>query len=394
LPPPLHGLRVLDLSHALAGPYCSLLLADAGAEIFKLEPPGLGDMGRGWGPPFTGSEASFFLGLNRGKRGLAIDLKHPDGFALTRRLAARVDVLIENFRPGAMDRLGLGYESLAAENPGLVYCSISGYGQQGPSRDEAAMDLVVQASSGLLSITGTETGELTRCGYGVSDITAGMFAVIGILTALYARHQSGLGQHIDISMFDAMISAMGSNYASFLGDRQIPGPMGTRYPTVVPYGVYHTADRPIALAAGSQKLWAAFLRALELPAHPDFATNPLRIRNRDALDALLIPLFQSKPAAAWIDALRREGVPCSLVLNFDEVVSHPQSAFRRMFPTLLHPTAGPHQVPGPPVKPAADPVTPAPLLGQHTRQVLAELLALDEPTLDRLQAANVIFQPL
>ena len=390
MPPPLAGLKVLDFSHALAGPYCTLLLADSGADIFKLEPKGLGDMGRGWGPPFTGDQASYFLGLNRDKRGISINLKAPEGIALCLSLIARMDVVVENFRPGTMDRLGLGYEACRALNPRLIYCSISGYGQDGPSRDEAAMDLVVQASSGLLSITGTESGEVTRCGYGVSDITAGMFAVIGILTALHARHSHGHGQFVDISMFDGMISAMASNYASFLGDRRIPGTMGTRYPTVVPYGVYNASDRPIAIAAGSEKLWAAFRHALALPDLPEFQTNALRIQNRDALDRILNEAFARKTAAHWVALLQADGVPCSLVLNFEEVATHPQSHFRGMFPTLHHPTAGAHQVTGPPVKPSIAPRRPAPLLGQHTREVLAEILGLDPPTLDALEAKALI----
>src|SRR5690242_17224432 len=260
--PALDGVRVLDFSHALAGPYCTLLLADYGAEVYKLESRG-GDMGRGWGPPFAGGMAYFFLGLNRGKRGISIDLKHPEGLDLCLRLIDRMDVLIENFRPGSMDRLGLGYEAIRLRNPRLVYCSISGYGQNGPSRDEAAMDLVVQSSSGLLSITGTADGESVRCGYGVTDVTAGLFSVIGILLALRARETTGLGQFVDVSMLDSMISTMSSNYTTYLGSGIVPRPMGTAFPTVVPYSVFHTADRPIAIAVGSERLWAVFCRAIE-----------------------------------------------------------------------------------------------------------------------------------
>src|SRR6516162_5698334 len=230
---PLDGVRILDFSHALAGPYCTLLLADYGAEVYKLESRA-GDMGRGWGPPFAGGQASFFLGINRGKRGVSIDLKHPEGIDLCLRLLDRMDVLIENFRPGSMDRLGLGYQALAARNPRLVYCSISGYGQQGPSRDEAAMDLIVECSSGFMSITGTEYGEQVRSGYAVADINDGLFANIGILMALRAREQSGKGQYIDVSMLDGMISAMSSNYMSYLGSGKVPRPLGSGFPTVVP----------------------------------------------------------------------------------------------------------------------------------------------------------------
>jgi formyl-CoA transferase/CoA:oxalate CoA-transferase len=211
------NMAVLDFSHALAGPYCTLLLADYGASVYKLEAPGGSDMGRGWGPPFVDGQAAFFRGLNRGKRGIAIDLKNAEGVELCLRLTEKMDVLVENFRPGTMDRLGLGYEAVHARNPRLVYCSISGYGQTGPSRDEAAMDLIVQASSGLISITGTESGEQVRCGYSVADVTSGLFAVIRILMALRERDVTGEGRYIDIAMQDCMISTMVSNYMTYLG---------------------------------------------------------------------------------------------------------------------------------------------------------------------------------
>src|SRR5580700_3189941 len=261
----LQGLQVLDFSHALAGPYCTLLLADYGANVYKVESPAGGDIGRRWGPPFAGGESAYFLGQNRGKYSISIDLKRPEGVELCLQLIEQADVLIENFRPRTMDRLGLGYAAVHQRNPRLVYCSISGYGQNGPSRDEAAMDLVVQSSSGLLSITGTEQGESVRCGYGVTDVTAGMFAVIGILLALRARESTGRGQYVDVSMLDGMISTMSSNYMSYLGSGVVPQPMGTAFPTVVPYSVFHAADRSLAIAVGSEKLWGAFCRAIERP---------------------------------------------------------------------------------------------------------------------------------
>ena len=395
-PSALHGIRVLDLSHALAGPYCTLLLSDYGAEIYKLEAAGAGDMARGWGPPFAGGLASVFLGLNRGKRGISINLKHPEGLDLCLRLIDRMDVLVENFRPGAMDRLGLGYEAMHRRNPRLVYCSISGYGQNGPARDEAAMDLVVQSSSGLLSITGTKEGESVRCGYGVTDVTSGLFAVIGILLALRARESTGQGQFIDVSMLDSMISTMSSNYMSYLGSGIVPQPMGTAFPTVVPYRVFQTKDRALAIAVGSEKLWTAFCRALERPdleSHPDYASNAARIRNRDMIEGLLAGIFTERPVAEWIERLQCAGVPCSLVRNFQEVAEHPQSAVREMFPTIDHPTAGPHRVTGTPVKLSdtpGHPTSPAPLLGEHTRCALRDLLALDDSTLDDLAARRVV----
>jgi len=393
----LEGVRVLDFSHALAGPYCTLLLADYGAKVYKLEAAGHGDMGRGWGPPFAGGIASVFLGLNRGKSGVSIDLKQPEGLELCLRLIDNMDVLVENFRPGSMERLGLGYDAVHRRNPRLIYCSISGYGQKGPSRDEAAMDLVVQSSSGLLSITGTPEGESVRCGYGVTDVTAGLFAVIGILLALRARESTGRGQFVDVSMLDSMISTMTSNYMSFLGSGVVPQPMGTAFPTVVPYRVFQSSDRPLAIAVGSEKLWSAFCRALERPdleSHPDYESNAARIRNRDALESLLGGIFRQRPVAEWIARLQTAGVPCSLVRNFREVVEHPQCEVREMFPMMAHPTAGRHQVTGTPVKLSETPgrpSTPAPLLGQHTRRTLKEFFALDDSTLDDLAARRVVF---
>jgi crotonobetainyl-CoA:carnitine CoA-transferase CaiB-like acyl-CoA transferase len=395
-PRPLDGIRVLDFSHALAGPYCTLLLSDYGAEVYKLESRA-GDMGRGWGPPFSGGEAHFFLGLNRGKQGISIDLKKPEGLDLCLRLIDRMDVLVENFRPGAMDRLGLGYEAMRRRNPRLIYCSISGYGQDGPSRDEAAMDLVVQSSSGLLSITGTADGESVRCGYGVTDVTAGLFSVIGILLALRARETTGVGQFVDVSMLDSMISTMSSNYMTYLGSGEVPKPMGTAFPTVVPYRVFQTLDRAVAIAVGSEKLWTAFCRVIERPdleRHPDYASNAARIRNRDRLEPLLEEVFRARFSADWVARLQAAGIPASLVRNFQEVAEHPQSGVRSMFPKIEHPVAGRHRVTGTPVKLSGTPGSPgapAPLLGQHTLDALQQLLGLGQPELESLAERAVIY---
>jgi crotonobetainyl-CoA:carnitine CoA-transferase CaiB-like acyl-CoA transferase len=391
----LDGIRVLDFSHALAGPYCTLLLADYGADVYKLEARD-GDMGRGWGPPFAGGTSSFFLGLNRGKRGISLDLKQPEGLDLCLRLIDKMDVLVENFRPGAMDRLGLGYEAVRQRNPRLVYCSISGYGQNGPSRDEAAMDLVVQSSSGLLSVTGTPEGESVRCGYGVTDVTAGLFAMNGILLALRSRERTGCGQFVDVSMLDCIISTMTSNYMGYLGSGAIPRPMGTSFPTVVPYQVFQTKDRGLAVAVGSEKLWSAFCGAIgrpELAKHPDFETNPRRIRNREVLEPLLAAVFLENSGAEWLERLRSAGVPCSLVRNFQEVVADPQCEVRQMFPLLDHPAAGPHRVTGTPVKLSetpGKPGLPAPFLGEHSRRAMKEFFGLDDAAIDNLASRGII----
>lgn len=397
--PALEGVRVLDFSHALAGPYCTLLLSDFGATIHKLEPAHGGDMGRGWGPPFSGDQASFFLGMNRGKLGISINLKQREGIEICLKLLEKMDVLVENFRPGTMARLGLGYEDVRARNPRLVYCSISGYGQDGPSRDEAAFDLIVQSSSGLVSITGTEAGEQVRCGYSVADISAGLFAVIGILTALRAREHSGVGQHVDIAMLDSMISGMSSNYMTYLGSGVAPRPMGTGFPTVAPYRVFQAQDRGFAIAIGSERLWSALCKVIgrpELEPDPKFANNAARIANRNELENTLADTFRQRAAAEWLRELSAAGIPCSLVRTFPEVVEHPQAAHRRMFPELEHPTAGRHRVTGSPIKfsmTPGGPGQPAPLLGQHTHQVLSTLLGLDADALDRLESSGTIFGP-
>ncbi len=395
-PSALAGIRVLDFSHALAGPYCTLLLSDYGADVYKLEAPGGSDMGRSWGPPFAGEQSSYFLGLNRGKRGIAIDLKQAEGIDLCLRLLDSMDVLIENFRPGTMDRLGLGYATVAARNPRLVYCSVSGYGQQGPSRDEAAMDLIVECSSGYLSITGTEAGELVRSGYAVCDVNAGLFATIGILMALRAREQSGRGQYIDVSMLDAMISAMTPNYMYFLGSGVSPRPMGTAFQTVVPYRVFNGLDGAFSIAVGSEKLWSAFCRAIgreDLASHPDYADNPARVRNRPALEAILAEVFRQATAEEWVQRLRGAGIPCSPVRQLADVLADPQAAARGMFPKVEVPGAGVQRVTGPAVKMSATPgrvdgAAPAP--GEQTPAALTELLGLGANELADLTARGII----
>lgn len=391
----LSGLQVLDFSHALAGPYCTLLLADYGAQVYKLEPP-QGELARGWGPPFIEGEASFFLGLNRGKRGVAIDLKRREGIDLCRRLVDHMDVIIENFRPGTMERLGLGYETLRKRNARLIYCSISGYGQNGPSCDQTAMDLTVECSSGFMSITGTEAGEQVRSGYAVADINAGLFAAVGILMALQQRNRTGLGQYIDVSMFDAMISAMSSNYMAYLASGDVPEPMGTGFRTVVPYRTFHASDRTFSIAVGSEKLWATFCGVLgqpELRDDPRYCSNAMRIQNRQALERQLQGIFSGRTAAEWAELLRNAGVPCTLVATFAEVLHDQQAAVRQMFPWITHPVRNPYRAIGSPIKmsqSSARPSTGAPLLGEHTAAVLTELLGLDLKILEQLAADSII----
>src|SRR5579872_2835778 len=391
---PLNGLRVLDFSHALAGPYCSLLLAHYGASVYKVEAPDSGDIGRGWGPPFVGDTAAFFLGLNCGKRSISIDLKNPEGVELCLKMMEKVDVVLENFRPGLFARLGLGYEQARVRNPKLVYCSISGYGQDGPSRDYPAMDLIVQASSGLISITGTMDGEQVRCGHSVADVSAGMFAMIGILMALNSRNQTGMGQFIDVSMFDSMISAMASVFANYLGAGVVPRPWGTAFSTIVPYRTFPTQDRELAIAVASDKLWMIFCETMghpELIDHPDYSTNALRVKNRGVLEPMLAAIFKQDTAERWFQKLNTAGVPCSPVRTIDEVVNDPQSAVRGMFPQLANVERP--LVTGLPVKLSATPGqvrSGPPGIGQHSREILKELLNLNPAKLDELESAGVI----
>lgn len=393
---PLDGIRVLDFSHALAGPYCTMLMAAYGARVFKIEGIEAIDMGRTWGPPFQGGEASYFLGINSGKQSVSIDIKHPKGLELCLRMAEQADVLIENFRPGAMTRLGLGYEAVRARNPRLVYCSISGYGQNGPRRDDPAMDLILQASSGLISVTGTPDGHVARCGHSVADITAGMFSLIGILMALRVREQTGRGQFVDVSMLDAMISAMASNYANLLGSGVVPKPLGTAFATIVPYAAFPAKDREIAIAVASEKLWGTFCEAIGKPEwtdDPRFGTNPLRVANRGVLEPMIVEVFQTRTAAEWTEHFKRTGIPCTPVRTLDEVAADPQAEAREMFPVVEHPSAGAVKVTGAPVKFSETPgniESAAPLLGQHTREALHGLVELTDAEIDELALKGVL----
>jgi len=371
----LDGLTVLDFSHALAGPYCTMLMAAYGAKVIKVEGPE-GDIGRTWGPPFNGTDASYFVGLNSGKQSLAIDLKTPEGLEVCRKLAAQADILVENFRPGTMNRLGLDYASLSAANLRLIYVSISGYGQTGPRRLEPAMDLIIQSASGLMSITGTAAGETVKTGHSIADITAGLFSLIGAMMALEARHRTGRGQFVDVSMMDTVMSTMLPSFARFLASGVVPKPMGTLFDGIVPYRNFECADREITLAVASDKLWKSFCEAIgqpELGTDPAYNTNPLRVKNRAILEPMLEAMFRSRPAAYWVELLARHGVPATVVRNLKEVIDDEQTAARNMTPVVEHAVAGPIRVIGVPVQLSETPGrigSAAPLLGADTAAIL------------------------
>ena len=376
--PPLDGMTVLDFSHALAGPYCTMLMAAYGAKVIKVESPE-GDIGRTWGPPFHGADASYFVGLNSGKQSLAIDLKTSQGLDACRKLAATSDILIENFRPGTMNRLGLDYASLSAANPRLIYVSISGYGQTGPRRLEPAMDLIIQSASGLMSITGTAAGETVKTGHSIADITAGLFSLIGAMMAIEARHRTGRGQFVDVSMMDTVMSTMLPSFARYLASGIVPKPMGTLFEGIVPYRNFVCADREITLAVASDKLWKSFCEAIgrtDLADHADYRTNPLRVKNRGVLEPILEAMFRSRPAQHWVELLAQHGVPATVVRNLKEVIEDEQTTARNMTPTVQHAVAGPIQVLGVPVQLSETPGRigrASPLLGADTAEILGSI---------------------
>jgi crotonobetainyl-CoA:carnitine CoA-transferase CaiB-like acyl-CoA transferase len=375
---PLEGLTVLDFSHALAGPYCSMLMAAYGARVIKIEGPE-GDIGRTWGPPFQGKDASYFVGLNMGKQSVTLDLKTEEGLSYCRQLALSADIVLENFRPGTLNRLGLDYVTLSAANPRLIYVSISGYGQSGPRRLEPAMDLIIQSASGLMSITGTQAGETVKTGHSIADITAGLFSLIGALLALEARHRTGRGQFVDVSMMDTVMSTMLPSFSRYMASEVIPRPMGTLFDGIVPYRNFMCADREITVAVASDKLWKSFCEAMERPElinHPDYNANRLRVKHRGVLEPVLESLFRSRPASHWVEVLSARGVPCTVVRNLKEVLDDKQTQARNMTPEVSHPAAGSMKVLGVPVKLSDTPGeirSASPLLGADTEAVLKSL---------------------
>jgi len=393
---PLEDVRVLDLSHALAGPFCSTMLADFGAEVIKLEPAGAGDIARAWGPPLPGGETSYFVSLHRNKKGIEIDLKQPEGKALFFRLVERCDVVLENYRVGALARLGLGYEVARVKNPAIIYCSVSGFGQDGPYRDRAALDLILQAESGMISVTGEPGGRGVRCGVSVADLTAGMYAAFGIMLALRVREKTGRGQSIDVSMLEGQLSLLGNMIGGYFADGEKPQPMGTAYKALLPYQTFRTKTRDLALAVGSEKLWAVFCPAIgcpELATDSRYRTNADRAKNRDTLIPKLQEVFLARSYEEWESILLGRGVPMGAINGIADIAEHPQVVARRALVEMDHPRAGKVRMVGAPVRLSETPGsvrTPAPMLGEHTDLVLRDLLGLGAEEIAALRTAAVI----
>jgi crotonobetainyl-CoA:carnitine CoA-transferase CaiB-like acyl-CoA transferase len=392
---PLAGLTVVDFTRVLSGPYCTMLLADMGARVIKIEHPGRGDDTRAWGPPFVGRESAYFLSINRNKESLTLDLKQQGARAVVDGLLERADVLVENFRPGIMERLGLGYDAVAARWPRIVYASISGFGQTGPRRDQAGYDAVVQAEGGLMSITGAADGPPYRLGVAITDIVTGMFAAQGITLALFARARTGRGQLVDVAMLDSTAALLTYQAASCFATGRSPARMGNRHPTIVPYETFAAADGDFVLAVGNDDQWRRFcaIAGLEsLATDVRFAANRDRVENYHVLRPLLDERLATRTTGEWIAALMAAGVPCGAVRDVSEVLDDPQLEARSMVTTVDHAALGPVRLLGVPIKLSATPGavrSAPPTLGQHTEQILREI-GLSPSQISSLRAETAI----
>jgi len=393
---PLDGLTVLDLTRVLSGPYCTMLLGDMGARVIKIEQPGTGDDTRGWGPPFVEGESAYFLSINRNKESVALDFRRPGGRPILDRLIAKSDILVENFRPGTLARLGLDYQTLAARHPRLVYCSISGFGHTGPRSAEAGYDAVMQAEGGLMSITGAADGPPYRLGVAIADIVSGMFAAQGIALALFARERTGRGQEVDIGMLDSVAALLTYQAAIYFVTGAAPTRMGNRHPTIVPYETFGAADGEFVLAVGNDDQWRRFCEVAGLDDDGRFATNRARVTRYEELKPMLDACLRGRTRADWIERLAAAGVPCGSVRDLHEVFTDAQLSARDMIAQLTHPAIGPLRLLGVPIKLSGTPAsirTPPPMLGQHTDLVLTKDLGLGASDIHALRDSGVIGTP-
>ena len=392
---PLAGVTVLDLTRVLSGPYCTMLLADMGARVLKLEQPGRGDDTRAWGPPFINGESAYFLSINRNKESLTLDLKQPSARPILESLLARADVLVENFRPGTMERLGLSYDALAERYPRLIYCSISGFGQTGPRREEPGYDAVIQGEAGLMSITGDRDGPPFRLGVAISDIVSGMFAAQGITLALLARVRTTRGQRIDIGMLDATAALLTYQAGIYFATGTTPGRMGNRHPTIVPYETFHASDGDFVVAVGNDDQFRRFcgiIGAETLARDPRFSTNRDRVISYDELRPLLAERLRARSRQEWVRDLKAAGVPCGSVRDVAEVLADAQLEAREMIETIDHASAGAIRMLGVPIKLSETPGSvrlPPPALGQHTDRILEEC-GFSRGEIDALRDAKTI----
>ena len=393
---PLSGVTVLDFTRVLSGPYCTMLLADMGARVIKLEQPGRGDDTRAWGPPFVNGESAYFLSINRNKESVTIDLKHPAARRPLDELLGKADVVVENFRPGTMERLGLGYDNLHARFPRMVYCSISGFGQTGPRRGEPGYDAVMQGEAGLMSITGAADGPPFRLGVAIADIVSGMFAAQGVAMALLARARTGRGQRVDVGMLDAAAALLTYQAGIYFATGTTPVRMGNRHPTIVPYETFAARDGDFVVAVGNDEQWLRFCDVVEdsaLAGDPRFATNRDRVAHYEALRPLLAERLRQRTRNDWVGDLKRAGVPCGSVRDVAEVLQDAQLDAREMIETLEHATAGAVRVLGVPIKLSETPGavrTAPPALGQHTVEILRADCGLSDEEIGELRSGGAV----
>ena len=405
MPGPLNGIRVFDLSRILAGPTCTQLLGDLGADVIKIERPGAGDDTRKWGPPYVKGkdgkdtrESAYYLSSNRNKRSLAIDISQKSGQALARRLIAQCDIMVENFKVGDMAKYGLAYADLAKDNPRLIYCSITGFGQTGPYAPRAGYDMLAQGLGGIMSVTGDTATPPYKVGVGIADVMCGMYASTAILAALHHRDKTGQGQYIDLSLLDTQVAWLVNIGLNYLTSGQVPKRVGNEHPNIVPYNVMATSDGHVILAVGNDGQFAKFCEFAgepSLASDPRFATNEQRVLNRRALYDHLEGTMRRKTQEDWVEGLAKLGVPCSPVNNVDQVFADPQVRSRGMQIALPHPQAGKGTVDliGNPIKYSATPVDyrrAPPYLGQHTDEVLAEVLKLSAAEITELHKQKIV----
>lgn len=392
---PLSGYRVLDLSRILSGPYCTMMLGDFGAEVIKVERPGVGDDTRQWGPPFVAGESAYYLSINRNKRSITVDFGQEAGREIIYALARTADVAIENFRPGTADRIGIGYERLRQENPRIVYCSISGFGQAGPYRDYPGYDALAQAMSGMMSISGEPDGTPMKHGMSIADIGAGMWAAFAIVSALLARERTGAGQAIDISLLDAQIAWLTYAAGNYFATGETPARFGSAHPSIVPYQPFATADGYLMLAVGNDRLWQRFCDVIgepEMATQPGYATSAERVVNREAVIDRIAAIMRKRTTEEWLRMLGEAGIPAGPINTVAQALTDPHVLAREMVVTLEHPTAGQVRVTGIPAKLLATPgaaQSAPPLLGEHTDEVLGSL-GYSESDIARLREQGVI----
>jgi formyl-CoA transferase len=374
-----------------------MMLGDLGADVIKVERPRVGDDTRRWGPPEAGGEAAYYLCVNRNKRSLTVNLKHPDGQALIRKLARQSDIVIENYMVGTLDRLGLGYEDLRKENPGIIYCSITGFGQDGPYKDQPGYDFMIQGMGGVMSFTGDPEGPPMKVGVAIVDITTGMFACSAILAALRHREKTGQGQYIDMALLDSVVAWLANVGSNYLVSGELPKRYGNAHPNIVPYQPFLTRDNTyIALAVGNDQQWQKFcqLAGLDDLAHdPRFTTNPERVKNRDTLIPIVAQAMLKRPADEWLAELGKLRIPCGPINTFDKVFSDPQLLFRGMLAEVPHPTAGTVKMVASPMKLSQTPCDikrHPPLLGEHTEEILQEHCGLSAAEIESLRQNGVI----